>query len=1159
MTERGASRGLLACLLLSGMSGLVYEVAWVRSLELIFGATTFAIATVLASFMGGLAAGSWLAGVLSPRLARHHPLRIYAAFEALIAVAALMVPTAFRALVPIHQFLWGSLHASFAVFSVVRFLLCAAVLLVPTALMGATLPVVSRFAAGHAGGEAARRVGLLFAINTFGAVVGCAAAGLALLPALGLVKTQMFAVVLNLAAAAGAWSIARRAPRLTKGAPDAMPDTALDAAPESPDAAGSPEPGAGLRPVAPAQVWLLVGAYAASGAVAMLYEVAWSRFLVLVLGSSTYSYTIMLTTFLVGLTVGAWMGTRLVRAGDDAVLAVGLCQLCVGIATYAGLFVAGELPYLYHLLHDAFDPSPRGLLGIQMLLAASVMFLPTLGLGAMFPLTIAGLGLSGARAQPLVARAYAWNTCGAIAGSLLAGFWLIPLVGSRNVLVAGVVLNTAIAIAALLLSRSRQVPAGRRAVLAGLAVAFLANLFLSAPAWRPDLLSSGIFRYADRYRGLDRAAFLDKVRQSHGDILMIEEGLTCTVAVFRTTQAMSLLVNGKPDASVPPGLQDPAPEARPLPPGDLPTQVLVGQLPLLFATRADDVLVIGLGSGVTLGSVLAHPVRQVDCLELEAAVVRGSRFFDAESGAPLRDPRVRMVVNDARNDLLVRDRGYDVIVSEPSNPWIPGAASLFTRDFFRIARARLRPDGIFCQWIQLYELWPEDFQAILRSFMEVFPSVQIWRVGTDAVLLAGPGDLELPVGRLISRASDRVRGDFARIGIRSPEDLLAHFWIGGDELRRAVTPGPVNTDDNMRIEFAAPLRMLSRDPATLQRQASVLRDMFAGRTSGALPHLKFPGPDPGKQAEFLARLAAATLQLGYPAEAATYAERALALAPVPEAAQVQADALAALGRAAEARAAREAAGREFPGDAGVRRMLLEAARSDGDIAGVRRHATVLVALDPDDGVARLRLAETLEHDGDPAGALAALEPLATGIDRAPDGAALVLGRLRLARGRAADAIPPLREQVRRHPGDGDAGRLLARALRETGAAAEAEAIERPLRPEAQAEAASRLEKGRAAFLAGRLDEARALFEEALTYAPGEDDITYLLARTRARRADPGGAIAVVEAALAARPDRPWAIGYLSELLAAAGSQEKAAAMAARYRALTGHDWTPVGD
>jgi spermidine synthase len=1179
MTERDAFRGLLLCLVLSGISGLVYEVAWVRSLELIFGATSFAVATVLASFMGGLAAGSWLSGRHAGRLAPLHPLGVYAAIEGLIGLLALIIPSLFRSLVPVYQWAGRLAGDSFAAHSLFRFLLCVAVLLVPTALMGATLPIVSRFACSPAAGpagEGARRVGLLYAINTSGAVLGCAAAGFLLLPVIGLLGTQRVAVAVNLAAAAGALVLAARAPRFRCGGDawtggeasvGSVTPTAGSRAPRVGPAA--PAPG----PAAPARVSLLIGAYALSGAVALLYEVGWSRFLVLVLGSTTYSYTIMLATFLLGLALGAGLGSRLLRASADPVLPVALCQLLVGVTTFLGLFVAGELPFLYQVLHHRLHPAPAGLLLIQLALSSAVMILPTLGLGAMFPLTIGGLGLTGDRAQPLVARAYAWNTAGAIAGSLLAGFLLVPAIGSRNTLMAGVAVNALIALAGLVAARSADLTRGRRTALVTLITAFLLNLLVATPAWRAEVMSSGMFRYADRFAGLDRAAFYDRLRRSHGDILFFEEGLTCSVTVFRTTQSLSLLVNGKPDASVPPDLVDPAGPGRPVPLGDLPTQVLAGNLPLLAAPRADDVLVIGLGSGVTLGSVLNHPVRRVDCLELEPAVVRASRFFDAHSGAPLRDPRVRLVVNDARNDLLVRDAAYDVIISEPSNPWIPGAAGLFTRDFFRIARARLRPEGIFCQWIQLYELWPEDFRAIMRGFLEAFPAAQVYRVGPDAIVLGAASHAPMPLARIRERAGDRVRADLARIGIRSPEELLAHLWIGGGALRGAVPPGLVNTDDNMLIEFAAPLRMLARDPERLEAQKSALAAMFSGSVTGLAPGLIDFGTEAGQESGFLARLAEAALARGYQDEAIAAAERSLALSRNPAAARIRFEALGAAGRREEAALARREAEREFPGDAPLLRSLLVADRREGDAAEERRHAEALLRIRPDDDLARLSLAESLDRSGDAVRALRVLEPLlprrAAGgagdappgpaAPDAPDGAALLLGRLLLRAGRPSEAVPPLREHAGQHPEDKEALLHLAEALRQSGALEEAALMERRAGPGAAAEAAALLERARSAFNAGRTEESIAILEEARQIAPADEAVAFLLARAQRRRGEGTRAIATVEAAIRLRPDHPALLGLLSQLLAEAGRGDRARAITERYRALTGSDWEPVAD
>ncbi|HEV8201696.1 MAG TPA: fused MFS/spermidine synthase [Candidatus Polarisedimenticolia bacterium] len=1158
MTDRQAFRGLLVCLLLSGMSGLIYEVAWVRSLELIFGATTFAVATVLASFMGGLAAGSAIAGALAERLERHHPLRVYALFEVLIAATALCVPLTFTLLVPLSRGLWGAFQASFAMFSLLRFLLCVAVLLVPTALMGATLPVLSRFASASntgGGGEAARRVGLLFAVNTAGAVVGCAGAGLLLLPALGLLGTQRLAVALNLLAAAGAFAIAARFPFK---------------APERSAAAAS-SAAAGVLPSSEVvrRATFLVFAYAVSGAVAMLYEVAWSRYLVLVLGSSTYSYTTMLTTFLVGLTLGAGIGTRALRSKVDAMLAIGLAQLWTATGTLVGLYVATQLPFLYVQFYGLLQVSPRGLVGVQMLLASSVMFLPTLGLGAMFPLTIAGLAPAGERATRLVGRAYAWNTLGAIAGSVAAGFWLLPGLGSRNVLVLGLVINTALAIAGFLRTSYAAVSRRRRLALLGMAALLVGSVVIAGPVWRTDILSSGIYRYADRYIGLDHAAFDARVRQSHGEFLFFDEGLTCTVGVFRTTQSLTLQVNGKPDASVPPGVPDPVATGKQAPLGDMPTQVLVAQLPLLMARHIDDVLLIGLGSGVTLGSVLTHQVKQVDTLELEKAVVQASRFFDGHSGAPLKDPRVHMIVNDARNDLLVRDRTYDVIISEPSNPWIPGAATLFTRDFFRIARSRLRPDGVLCQWIQLYELWPEDFQAILRSFQEVFPSVQIWRVGYDAVLLGAPADIPLPVSQMFARASNRVRADLSRIGVRGPEDLLAHFWIGGDDLKGAIAPGPINTDDNMRIEFAAPLRMLSRDPKRLARQGVELGSMFRGRTTGALSLLRFPDPDPARRALFLTRLSDATLEQGHADEAAVYASEAWRLDPQPDSARARAAALAAAGRADEARAARAEGVRAFPNDPELHRLLVIAAAQASDRQALEREARALLALKPDDAEARFRLAQAQEQSGDKANALKTIEPLRPLLGTAPalpaapederlDGAALLLGRLLVGAGRTADAIDPLAQHLARHHDDKEAQALLVRAYDASGRTDEAQALERRLAPDAAAQAEHRLQEGLAAFNSGNLAAARTALLQARDYAPEDHRVAFLLARTLRAGGDRAGAIAAIEQFLHLRPDTPWALGFLSQLFGEDGQTERATALAARYRAVAGgEDWAKV--
>ena len=1174
MPERDAPRifhGLLLCLVVSGMSGLIYEVTWMRSLELIFGATSFAIATVLAAFMGGLALGSSCVGTAARRLEAFNPLRVYGAIECLIGASGLLVPVTLKALVPLYRLTWERFHSSFAVFSLWRFVLCCAVLIVPTALMGATLPIVSRLAGpgDGDGAETGRRVGVLYAVNTLGAVIGCAAAGLALLPWIGLRRTGWLAVGLNLLAASIAFLLARlREDPGTIATPAAQPPVA----PPSPTSCRATEGPGRAGPV-------LVALYAASGVTAMVYEVAWSRLLVLILGSSTYSYTIMLTTFLSGLAAGAWLGIRLMRRRVDALLAAAFCQAFVALTTYLGLYVVRELPYLYVVAHDRLQPSPRGLLGVQLALAAGLMVLPTLGLGAMFPITLGGLGPRGDRAPRVVGLAYAGNTLGAIIGSVAAGFWLVPRLGSRGALAAGIAVSAFLALPALAAARTPLRPR-LRALFACAVLALAADVILDTPRLPPEVLSSGVFRYADRYSGADRARFYEAARANHGDILFFKEGLTCTVTVFRTTSALALLVNGKPDASVPPGLAEPFGRRRTARLGDLPTQVLLAQIPMLLAPRMDQVLVIGLGSGVTLGSALTHPVRGVECAELEDAVVRGSRFFDKASGAPLADPRVRLVVNDARNHLLVTHRLYDVIISEPSNPWVAGAAGLFTRDFFELARSRLAGDGLFCQWVQLYELGTQEFRAILRGFTSVFPEVHVFRVATDAILIGSNGTTPLRLERILARGGPRIEADLERIGIHTPAELIAHYWVGGAELRGSLGPGPVNTDDNMLIEFTAPLRMLARSQSDREAQARELATMFAGHTTGIASHLGLVEADRPGQSSFYAGLAAASVAQGYADTGVLYARRSLEIERNPAAARAYGEALALGGLPGEALKWLGGAVREFPRDTGLWRSLVTLERSAQDWAAVRRDARTLTGLDPQDRPARYWLGESLFRAGERAAALLTLEPLAPGAwdggaapaARAPatgsDNAlpeetvadlGFLIGSLRHSAGHPEGSIAPLRMYLRLRPADRTARTILADALEKTGRAREAEVERRRLGADSAAQAARRLAAAKAAWDADPPEKVRALLEEAREFAPDSDEVAFLLARACVRTGEAPRAARLLEEFLDANPDHPWAVGYLGQIDAADGRAERSRLLAERYTALTGRRWQVIDD
>ena len=1157
------------------MSGLIYEVAWVRSLELIFGATTFAVATVLASFMGGLACGSYVLGRVlrtgaAAWLQQWHPLRVYGAIEILIGAIGFIIPLTFQLLVPVYQSVWRISHASFVTFSLIRFFLAALILLVPTFLMGATLPILSSFVSGEAG-RGKKQIGLLYSVNTLGAVLGCVAAGLILFPTIGLARTQWIAIGLNFAAAAGAFWLSRSSASKTGPCSRAFSwqDSASQSVPHldcsKPQLQTSIERARG-------SARLLVGIYACSGFVAMLYEVAWNRALVMVLGSSTYAYTIMLATFLFGLALGAGLATKL--KPPSSLLAAGLCQLFIALSTWLSVFLLDEMPFLYVKTYQTLHPGPTGLLNVQFLLAASLMILPTLGLGAMFPITIQGR--DGAPRRPIsdptagtrtaqrdlpgsgdtagiVGWAYALNTIGAIAGSVLAGFWLVPQLGSQNTLLSGIALNALLAMMALLpMIPTRLVRL--RPVLAILIIIFCVNLFYATAPWDASVMSSGVFRYVRDYLGLSREAFRERAQKISGEILLFKEGLTCTVTTFRNTESTSLLVNGKPDASTPSGLNPITANSPMAALHDLPTQTLLGQIPLLLAPHRENVLVIGLGSGVTLGSVLTHPVKIVECVELEDAVVRASRFFEDFNGRPLSDPRLRLVVNDARNHLLVSDQKYDVIISEPSNPWIPGAANLFTREFFALSKGRLQPNGLFCQWIQLYELQEAHFQTILRTFTSVFPETHLFRVNHDAILIGSTQFTPLRESELRARLEGRIQSDLARIRIRSIEDFLGWYWISGGDLKRALRPGQVNTDDNMLIEFAAPLQILAQHSTGTEKPLGAI---FDDHTTGALNAIQIASTT--DHAPFWARVGRAALRLKANRQAELYGEASLRISANPDGADTFASALAARGERARALELLQQAERNSPNSPALLRALSRFHLADGHWQLARSYSERLLAQAPDDPPGLLYLGRCQFHLNELAASCTTLEritPAARLTNDLPE-LPFYLGALYWMEKRYEHAIEEYRTFLKIDPMHIEARAQLADALYHVGNISEAVTQWQQLGRLNARRADLLVEQARVSSRSGRTNEVSRQLEEAVRLDANNTDFVLLLARQREAQGDLQSAVELLQNYLQWHPDRPVVVGYLSQLLAMQKKAREANLLASRYRALTGHAWEEI--
>ncbi|HEY7546675.1 MAG TPA: fused MFS/spermidine synthase, partial [Blastocatellia bacterium] len=442
---------ILLCFFASGFSGLVYQVIWVRELVLVFGATTFAVSTVLTVFMGGLAAGSFYSGRRSEKITR--PLRLYGLLEIGIGVYGLAVPLIFALLPGIYHALWGPLQVSFIALSAVRFLFVAIVLIVPTALMGATLPVLSGYYARDIK-RLGLRVGALYSLNTFGAVLGASATGFILIPAFGMQASTLTAAVINILLGVAAISLSRRR-EIAGEVPLERPVRSKESKTyvlslfRSRKDSKSEQKIAIPVPASPQEVVAVLAAFCVSGFIALSYEVIWSRVLALIIGSSVYAFSIMLTTFLVGLALGASLISRFVDRFRHPIIAFALIEVGVGVTSIAGAYLFDDLPYLFVKLYHLFENSPLGLLLFaRFFIASMVMIVPTLLLGAVFPLVVRIC--ASARRLPsgrTVGDAYAANTIGAIAGSFASGFILVPWLGLLGSLRLASALNFAIAAA----------------------------------------------------------------------------------------------------------------------------------------------------------------------------------------------------------------------------------------------------------------------------------------------------------------------------------------------------------------------------------------------------------------------------------------------------------------------------------------------------------------------------------------------------------------------------------------------------------------------------------------------------------------------------------------------------------------------------------------
>jgi spermidine synthase len=788
------------CFIFSGATGLIYEVLWARMLGLVFGATTFAISAVLAAFMGGLALGSALAGRLAARIKR--PLRAYGIIEILIALYALLVPVLFRWIDYLYAILWEQFRPGFYSFSLWRFVLSSAVLLIPTTLMGATLPVLSA-ALLRSPAHTEASVTRLYSFNLVGAIFGTLSAGFLLLPLLGVRATIYTAAVINIIIGIFAFIIDRRDAQTTTS-DDEVAQTfdeetrARNALPEDEGVSleenvsrqdlGSVETGS-------TKFWLLCAGV--SGFVTISTQVAWTRLLTMVIGSSTYAFSMVVALFILGLYGGAYFVGRRKNA-ENLRRAMMKVELDTAISLYVSIWIVNLMPLLLITLGTGFKLSSwGGLLALQTFVAAMLILIPAFLMGMVMPLVLMWASNQGRDSVRLVGKSYAVNTLGAIAGAFFTGFILIPKASTRFTIICAAALCIIVAGIAYLPAGENVDRAVRRTLAISMSLVLIIALVPLSPYFRVADLSVGAYDGLVRVLAKSRFGGGEAEEEKRGpekhELLMYKEGPTATVSVREDWGIRSLAINGRTNASDK---------------GDMPTQVILGQMPLLVAPRTDNGLIVGLASGVSVGSMLQSEIKSLECVELEPTTIEASRFFEHVNNRPLEDARMRLIIDDARTYLRVTPARYDMIVSEPSHPWVPGVANLFTKEFFELGRSRLRDDGVFVQWVQIYQLSTESLRSVLATYKSVFPHVLMFRVGgatrgKDLILVGSRAPLNLD--RVEERLKDtRIAAELARINIKSKGDIEAWYVCDDRQLGPALSGASINTDDNMLIEHRAP-------------------------------------------------------------------------------------------------------------------------------------------------------------------------------------------------------------------------------------------------------------------------------------------------------------------------------------------------------------------
>ncbi|WP_338845130.1 fused MFS/spermidine synthase [Massilia sp. W12] len=789
---------LFALFALSGFSGLIYESVWSNYLKLFLGHAAYAQTLVLALFMGGMALGAWLSGYALKRI--KNPLMTYVFIELIIGCFGLSFHFMFQTT---SNFLLNSVLPGIEspwLIETLRWLLASCLILPQTLLLGATFPLISAGILRAYPNTPGASISMLYFSNSIGAVAGVLVAGFVLVKLVGLPGTTLTAGLINFLLAFLVFAINKQL-QLRQAVKEQSASSKIQH----------------LRPM------LIIALI--TGLSSFIYEISWIRMLSMVLGSTTHSFELMLSSFILGLALGGlWLNKRIDRF-QNPIFTLGLVQLWMGLLALLTLLWYNTSFEFSHFFLNTIKFNNNGYLLYNLFsyLQASLLMLPVTFLAGMTLPLISYVLYKNGGGETAISKVYAFNTLGAILGVALAAFVLLPYLGLKLSVITGACLDLLLAL--FLLSQTEYKKWRNAAV--GLSVAGVLMLTL-APPFDTSYMASGVFR-----RGvLD----FEHTRKS----LMHQDGKTASVTVFSVGTQLLIATNGKVDASI-------SLDPKASPTGDEDTMTMLGGLPLVAHPDAKTAAVIGIGAGAS-ANILLHSKRlqNLDVIEIESAMVKGAKFFGETSRLLFTDPRSKIHIDDAKSFFSSHQKKYDIIVSEPSDSWVSGVANLFTDEFYQRITKHLQPRGLLVQWLHLYEVSPAAVSSIFTALGKHFQDYRVYASNSGNLIILAQADGKIPSLSEFNLLDDGLKQAFARVGIQSSADLHLQE-LGGKSLLHPyflLENVPANSDFFPYVDQQASRARFTKSNSTITQLKTAMLPMPGANFHGQVKSSNGQMPQP---------------------------------------------------------------------------------------------------------------------------------------------------------------------------------------------------------------------------------------------------------------------------------------------------------------------------